>query len=133
MKSLLRNTILNGFGLFLTSQVLAGVKIEGGLTNLAIAGLALSVISFVLKPILTIITLPLNLLTFGAFSFVMNIILLYILTVLVPQIKISEFTFEGASFAGFVIPTIHLNTFFTFVVAAILLSGIISFFRWLIK
>lgn len=133
MKGLLKNTIIDGFSLFLTAQTLSGVKVEGGFMTFVFGGLALSLMTSFLKPVLKIITLPINIVTFGTFSFVINIIVLYLLTVFIPQIKVSAFIFQGFSLYGFVIPKFFLNTFFAFVVVSFTLSVIISFFRWIIK
>ncbi len=133
VKSILRNTVLHALALFLLSQSLAGVKISGGVTTLLIAGLALSIMNYTIKPILSILTLPFNLATFGAFSFLINALIVYLLTVLVTQISIVAFTFPGFSFAGFIVPHIYLNTFFAYVAVAFFLSILMSIITWFIK
>lgn len=131
MKSLLRNTVINGVSLYSTSLILNGVKIEGGFLTYVFGGFALTLMTFILKPILKIITLPINLVTFGMFSFLINAIILYFLTLFVPQIKITSFVFQGVTLAGFVVPKVSFNAFFAFIVASVVLSFIISFIKWL--
>jgi putative membrane protein len=133
MKSLVRKTLFNAFSIFLISQVISGMKIEGGLMSYLIGGLALTVLFFVLKPILKILTLPLNIITLGMFSFVINVIIFYLLTVFVTTITISAFTFPGLSFAGFVIPSVYVNTLFAFILISFLQSVVVSFLTWLMK
>ncbi|MBI2621649.1 MAG: phage holin family protein [Candidatus Levybacteria bacterium] len=133
MKSLLRHTVFNSVSLFVLTQAVSGVKISGGWENLMISGFLLSVLNKVLRPVLNLFSLPLNAVTLGLFSFIANAIILYILTVLVPDISVSEFTFNGFSFAGFVVPVIHFSTLYAFIVSAAVLSLIINFFDWLIK
>ncbi len=133
MKSFITRSAINAFALFAISQLLAGVSVNGGLIIFLMAGAVLSVLSFFLKPILGIITLPFNLLTFGLFSFITNAFILYLLTVFIPQISISAFVFPGSSFAGFIIPRIYFNVFFAFIVSSVLLSIIASSIRWVIK
>lgn len=133
MKSLLRNTIVNSFSLFIASQILSGVKITGGLQTYIFSGIILTIMTLILRPILQLITLPLNLITFGTFSFLINVIILYLLTVVVPQISIKAFTFPGLNLYGFIFPKIELNTFFAFIVVSIVISAIMSFVFWLIK
>ena len=87
----------------------------------------------IIKPILSIITLPLNIVTLGTFSFLINAIILYLLTILVSGISIRAFVFKGFSFAGFVIPNVTLNTLFAFIVSSLFLSIIVGFLTWLIK
>lgn len=120
-------------GLFVTAQALEGVRVNGGLVTYIIGGIVLSVLFLLIKPILSIITLPLNIITLGLFSFLTNAIILYLLTILIPNISISAFKFSGFSFWGFVIPQFSINNFFAFVTASILLSIIVGFLKWLIK
>lgn len=133
MKSIVRNISIYSFSLFLLTQVLSGVKISGGLVTYIIGGAALSIMFVVIKPILSIITLPLNIITLGTFSFLINAIILYLLTILVTDITVSSFVFKGFSFAGFIVPSVPLNTLFAFIVASLFLSIFVGFLTWLIK
>ena len=112
---------------------MAGVRVSGGLLTYFIGGIVLSILFLILKPILSIVTLPLNIITLGLFSFVINAIILYFLTIIVPNISIAAFRFSGFSFFGFVVPQFHGNTFFAFIMASIIVSFIIGFLRWLTK
>lgn len=131
MRGLLRNTAINTFALFLLPMIIPGVIVRGGFLDYVIGGLALSLLFLILKPILNILSLPINLVTFGLFSIFTNVIILYILTVLVPSIIITWFVFPGVSFAGFIVPKITFNVFFAYVVSALTLSLIATTIRWL--
>jgi len=133
MKSFFRNVLFNSFSIFLLSQLLPGVKVIGGLPTFFVGGIALTLLLVLLRPVLNILTLPLNLVTLGMFSFLTNVIIFYLLTVFVTGISITSFTFPGASYAGFVIPSIYLNTLFAFILVSFLQSVIVSFLSWLIK
>lgn len=133
MKSAVRNIVFYSVSLFLTSQIIIGLKISGGLTTYVIGGIVLSVLFIIIKPILSLITLPLNIITLGLFSFLINAIILYLLTIFVNSISIKAFTFPGLSFAGFIIPKLFVNNFFAFIVASAVLSFIVGILKWLIK
>lgn len=133
MKSLLKNIAINSFALFLVAQVLEGIKIEDGFLTIISGGLVLTILSFIVRPILNVLTFPLNVVTLGAASFFVNMFILYLLTLFTPQIKISAFLFTGISFSGFVIPKIYLSQFFAFAVVSFLLSLIVSVLKWLVK
>ena len=133
MKNLLRNTLFNAFSIYLISQFITGMKVSGGLITCIIAGLVLTLLMKIVKPILNLLALPLNIITLGTFSFVINVIIFYILTVLVAGIAISSFTFPGVSFAGFIVPHIYFNTIFAFVLVSFLQSFVVSFLSWLMK
>lgn len=133
MKSIARRIIFYSVALFLTSQVVTGLKISGDLTTYFFGGIVLSILFLIVKPILSILTLPLNIITLGFFSFLINAIILYLLTILVTNISISEFLFKGFAFAGFVVPSVHVNNFFAFIASSISLSFIVGFLKWLTK
>ena len=133
MKGLLRNTLYNSFAIFFISQILPGVKVYGGLPTYIFGGFALTILLIVLRPVLNLLALPLNLVTLGMFSFVVNIIIFYVLTVLVVGITISSFTFPGINYAGFIIPKIYVGTLFAFILVSFLQSVIVTFLGWLTR
>ena len=133
MKTVIRNIVFYSFSLFALTQALPGVKITGGVETYFLGGIALSLIFLLIKPILSILTLPLNIVTLGTFSFFTNVIILYLLTIFVPKIKVSSFVFQGISYAGFAIPRTDVNQLLAFIVSGLALSAIITFLSWLIK
>ena len=133
MKSIVRNVTFYGSSLYFLTVLLSGVKVTGGFTSFLTGGIVLTLLFFIVKPIISIISFPLNMVTLGLFSFVVNALLLYILTLLVPSISISAFEFKGLSFGGFIIPKFFLNTFFAFIASSFVLSLIMGFLSWLTK
>ena len=77
MRILIR-ILLNGLGLWAASEVLPGLHWNGGLFYLLVAGFVIGAINVLVKPILTILSLPLILLTFGLFYLVINGIVLWL-------------------------------------------------------
>jgi putative membrane protein len=132
MKPILRKLIFYTVALYLATLILDGVKVAGGFSTYVVGGIVLSLLFMIVKPILGIITLPLNIITLGLFSFVTNAIILYLLTIFVPNISISTFVFRGISFLGFVIPKFPVNGFFAFIFASVIISLVVGFLRWLI-
>lgn len=133
MKPFLRTILFNSFSIFFISQILPGVKVSGGLITYLVGGLALTLLFILLRPVLRVLTLPLNLVTLGMFSFLSNVIIFYLLTVLVIGISITSFTFPGINYSGFVIPSIYFNTLFAFIITAFIQSLCVSFLNWLIE
>lgn len=133
MKSILRGIAVNSFALWATSQLITGLKINGGLDVVFFGGLALTLMNLLVKPILSILTLPLTLLTMGLFSWLLNVALVYLLTVLVPQISITIYTFPGMSNNGFSLPQFTFSTFQTAILIAFAISIIANFVFWLFR
>jgi putative membrane protein len=132
-KALLRNMILYSVSLYALPFIIPGVIIHGGLQTIIIGGLALTIMFLILKPIFSVLTFPLNLITLGFFSTVTNAVILYLLTIFIPNVIITAFTTPRTSIAGFITPTIHFNTIFAFLTTAVVLSAISGVIRWIIK
>lgn len=132
MKTILRSIAIYLLALYFIPQIVPGFTINGGFITLLIGSIVLALMSLILKPILNIISFPINMLTMGLFSIIVNAIILYILTILVPNITVQPFTYPQSHFYGFITPTIPFNTFFAYSFSAFILSCINSIIRWLI-
>lgn len=133
MKRLVRDIVSHAFSLFILTQLLSGVKISGGFQTFIFGGFFLSLMGFFLRPLLNLVALPFNFLTLGLSSFLVNALILYLLTILVPQISVVPFVFPGFSFGGVIVQEISFNLFFAYIASSIVLSSIIFIVRWLIK
>lgn len=133
MKMLLRNITIYTLILFLLPQMIPGVTIIGGLTTLLVGSFVLTLLFIILKPILSIISFPVNMVTLGIFNIFINGLLIYLLTVFVTEISITSFTYERATILGFITPAFAFNTFFAYLYTAFILTIINSFMRWLIE
>ena len=75
----------------LTVYLVPGLVVTGGWETILLVALAWSVIVSVIKPVLGILTLPFTIITFGLFSLVLNAILFYAMTFIVPGFIITSF------------------------------------------
>jgi len=103
MNSLILQIIAGILGIFLATKFVPGVNLEILLGQsslfgieftaswqiLLLIGFALGLINFFIKPILKIITLPLRILTFGLFSLVINMLMVWTVDILFPELVIS--------------------------------------------
>jgi putative membrane protein len=80
MRNFLIRLVLNTLALFVLVQIYGGVSFapNSGLTEYLVAGLILGLVNALVRPILLILTLPLNLLTLGLFTLIINGIVLSI-------------------------------------------------------
>jgi len=89
------HTILRYLGtvaaVYLTVYLVPGVSVTSGWESILLAALVWSVIVAVIRPVLTILTLPITLLTFGLFSIVLNALLFYAMTFIVPGFEVAGF------------------------------------------
>lgn len=77
--------------LLITGYVLqAGVTISD-FWSAVIVVLVLGIVNMVIKPILVILTLPLNIITLGLFTFVINALVILLVDYLVPGFAVQSF------------------------------------------
>lgn len=133
MKKIIRHYIVDTFALWTVSQITEGLFFEKGLTTLLLAGVGLTAATLVVRPLVNILILPLNLITFGLFKWVSSAIALYLVTLVVPGFAIVRFFFAGMSTKWLDIPAIDLSGVVAYVAFSLLISIITSLFYWLIK
>ena len=132
-KKYLRLYLINLAALASTAYVLEGVSYRGGFRSLAWIALIFLLVETFLKPLAKLLLLPINLLTLGTFRWVINVLILYAVTKITPELIIKGFYFEGFTYQGFSLPAINISLFWAFVLASFLISLISATFIWLIK
>lgn len=68
------NLLVSALAVIISSYVLPGVRVDSFVTALIVA-VVLAVLNAFLKPVLTVLSLPLTVLTLGLFLFVINAII----------------------------------------------------------
>lgn len=133
MKTLLRYFLINLVSLFITTKLIPGLIYTGGIKSLLIGAGVFMLINFILVPLLKILFLPLNLLTLGLFSWLINVLALYALTTIVSDFQLIPYNFAGFySNSGFSLPPMELSPFWVAVVASLLIGFITHFLQWLV-
>ena len=133
MKRIARHYVIDTFSLWVITQIAGGLFFERGIHTLLLTGVAITAVSFLAKPVINLLLLPLNLVTFGLFRWVSSAIVLYIATLLVPAFKVLSFTFVGLSSKWIDIPQMNLKGFLAYIAFSFILSLLTSFIYWLIK
>ncbi len=105
MRFILR-LVLNAIVLLLVAHLIQGIRVTGFGVAL-IAALVLGLLNALVKPLLFILTLPLNVLTLGLFTFVINAFILWLAAALVPGFAIDHF-FPTAILAAIVMALVNL-------------------------
>lgn len=78
------------FIVMFTAWLVPGIKLDGFLTAF-VAAAVIAIVNISLKPILNLITLPINVLSLGLFTLVINAILLMFVAYLVTGFEIDGF------------------------------------------
>jgi putative membrane protein len=82
--------------ILISSMIIPGIKVDSLSTAIIAAGL-LGIINTFIRPILIILTLPLNILTLGLFSFFINAFLLKLVAYFIEGFAVDGF---GSAFLG---------------------------------
>lgn len=116
MKRALQHIFINGFALFIASHLFSGLILRGGFATLVVGGFLLAVGFKILKPILNIITLPFNILTLGLFSIFTIAFILFLVTIVYPQIQVRAFHFQGLSVGGLEIHPFPVSLLLSYII-----------------
>lgn len=117
----------------MVSLVVSGIVFAEGTYSILLSGLVLTLTSLVIKPIINILLLPLNLITFGLFRWAGFAVTLYIVTLIVPGFKILDFAFKGFSSYWINIPGLSLSGLLAFLAFSFLISMVASIGHWIFK
>lgn len=79
--------VLNAVALLATAYVVPGFHVAS-FSTAVVAAVVLAVVNTFIKPILSFVTAPLSLVTLGLFAFVVNALVLFIVSYFVPGFKV---------------------------------------------
>ncbi len=91
--TLLIHWLIATVAIIVSSYILPGVHVENFLAALATA-LVIGFLNLILKPILVLLTLPINIITLGLFTLIINAAIIILATLIVPG-----FTVDGWGWA----------------------------------
>lgn len=77
-----------GVAVMISAYVIPGVSVSGFWVAV-IAAVILSIMNFVIKPILVLFTLPINIMTLGLFTFIINAGMVMLVAAIVPGFVVS--------------------------------------------
>jgi putative membrane protein len=87
---LIGSLLISTLAVLISAYVLPGVSVNTIWDALLVA-IILGLLNIFLKPFLILLTLPINILTLGLFTFVINVLLIYLVTALVAGFTVSGF------------------------------------------
>ncbi len=83
------NLLINGFAVFVSAYLLEGVHVDNFLTAIVVS-IVLGIVNTVVKPIVSLLTLPLNILTLGLFNFILNGLMILLVSAVVPGFSVAN-------------------------------------------
>ncbi|NOX63790.1 MAG: phage holin family protein [Chloroflexi bacterium] len=110
--------LINAVALWLTSWLLPGITLSQDVLQILIVAAIYGLVNTFIRPIVKLLTLPINIVTLGLFTLVINAFMLLLTTIFTDAL-----TVEGGLIGGFV------NAF----IAAIVISVISTVLSWVLE
>lgn len=88
--SLLLNWLISAIAIVISAYILPGIKVPNFTTALVVA-LVLGILNAIIRPLLLLLTLPVNILTLGLFTLVINAVIILLVASLVPEFQVNGF------------------------------------------
>lgn len=131
MKYFIKTWVFYIFSLWLTKELFPAFVVTGNWTTFAVAGLLLALLMLIIKPVLKILFIPINILTFGLLSWVVNVIVIYLLTLIAPNVAIIAWNFPGIAWEGFAIPGTALSYTACLVISSVAITCITNILEYI--
>lgn len=133
MRSLLKKYFIIILAVYLLTQLIPTFVVSEGWRGLFYSSFILSLLLYIAQPVINLIMLPINLLTLNLTSWLLNIIIFYIWTLLVPNIWVTDWQFSGKSIGLITFSSLYIPQWQVIVLSGILLTLITQFIKWLVK
>lgn len=101
--------------------------VAGGWIHILIAGGILSILMLFVRPIIKILFIPINFLTLGLISWVVNVLVIYLLTLMAPNVSIVPWVYHGWTWQGFIIPSTTIPYLATLIIVTFALTFVTQF------
>lgn len=133
MKTILRAILLNLATLYIVTLFYDGLSIERTPLTFLAAALVWTLLNKIIKPVIKLLLLPINLITLGLFSWVVNVITLFLLSYFIKSVVITAYTFPGFTSQGFVIPQMEFNLLISYIITSLVLYLVHAGLIWLLR
>jgi putative membrane protein len=133
MKHIIRVLLIQIVVLYLVSLITDGLIFKSGTASLILTGVGLAIANLFVRPIINLLLLPLNLLTFGFFRFLTNAVTLFLVDLVLAQFNIGDFFFKGYRGTLIVLPSLHLPSGpLSYLAFSFMISIISTVIYWLV-
>ncbi len=134
MKNLLRVYCFHLLALWMAKNIFgSSLVISGDIAVWLIAAGILTCLNILLKPVLKLLFFPVNAITLGLFSLVINTGIFYIFLKLSPKISINPWTFPGGEIFSWNLPKYDFNIWLTLFIISLTVSLITNGLTYLVK
>lgn len=122
MRKIIVNILATAASFYVAQYFLSGFQIQNNWSTYLVASLVFVIFNFVLSPVISILLLPINILTLGLFRWLTNVLVLYLFDLVYDGISIVGFTYPGMSSSIISLPSGYLGLFWVLVISSLLMS-----------
>ena len=83
--------LISAVAVYVASLFIPGIHVSGGASTYLIVAIVLGFLNAFIKPILTVLTIPITIVTLGLFLLVLNVLMVYLTAYLVPHFHVNGF------------------------------------------
>ncbi len=109
MRHYLKSVLITVATFYVSISLINTINFSHGPKNILLFLGGLWIISQIVNPIFSLVLLPVNLLTFGLISFLLNVAFVFALLNFLPGFSVSPYYFPGAIIQGVIFPPVPLN------------------------
>lgn len=122
MKHYLRKLIIVFLSLYLAFSLIPTIRLGNDPRNLLVIIASFFLVGIIIRPVFSLILIPLNFITVGLVSFALNTLTIFILTTFLSGVTVGAYSFPGANLGGIILQPMALNQITT----VLLLAAIIT-------
>jgi len=131
MKKIIRIILINTIAVAITAYLIPGISYSGGIVTLLIIAIVFAVINIFIKPIIKLLALPVEFLTLGLFSTIINAAMFFLTTKVVPDLSITGFEFVGIQTEYISLQPMFIPVWGTALIGSIIIGIITTLLYWL--
>jgi putative membrane protein len=129
IKNFLQSIVATAIAMVTTPYIVTGFKVDNTVETILIASVVLVLVNFFVKPIVSLISFPINAVTMGFFGLIVGALMLFITSYLVGGILIEPGKLT-INYFGLNFPVIELSSWYLTLLAA---SIVISTVNWILR
>lgn len=133
MRALLKKYLILAGVIYLVKTLIVSFKIEGDIRSYMSSVLILFFIRTLISPIINILILPLNLVTLNLTNWLLQILMIFVWVLIVPQVTVASWDVPAVNFGSVNLSSMHLFWLPVFILVSL---AIIIFYRiayWIFK
>lgn len=124
MRHYLKTLIITIASAYIAYRLVPTIQIGPDPKNILLLLGGLWLISQIINPLFSLVLLPLNFITFGLVSLIINIAFIFALLNFLPGFIISAYDFPGAFIDGIILPAISFNQVATIILVAAIITAV---------